>query len=1076
MKTRLPLILMLLIMAFGYTQNSPKLKVKDKELGLSSLDIQVNIVGNIATTTYDMLFYNPTNQVLEGELSFPLGEGHNVSRFALDVNGRLREAVVVDKELGRVAFEQVVRRGVDPALLEKGTGNNYKARIYPIPANGYKRILLAYEQELTYNNGDHYYNLPLNFKNKLNHFGLEITVFDQKGKPVIDSGNISGLEFSTWDKNYKTSVTKKNFITNKNISVKVPVSLDTKKILTYDNYFYVYKTLKPKKRLRDKPNEIALFWDASLSMKDRNIQKELKLLEDYFEHLTNVTVHFVLFSNTVLLDKQFKVVNGNWDKLKNTIKKTIYDGGTNYDIIYNLKNKVDAKLLFSEGITSLSEIGLDPVKPIFIINSITKSNHSVLNHLAESSNGAYINLSTKSNDEALSYFKYENYKYLGYESNLKNLEIYPKSPTSVTNDFSVSGKYLKGNETITLNFGYNNDIKQRIQIDIKASSTSFQQAKRIWAQKKLNLLEVSPKKNKPQITKLGTEYSLVTDYTSLIVLESVMDYITYKITPPTELLEEYNKILARIESEKNVRHETADFFMESTAAPITPDEIEIVADEEIIEIQEMREESNGLSRRFGVLNGFSEVDDDVAESSEVSHLGLLLETNDSINIPFTTIDKPPVFPDCGGNNQLLKECFSEKINVFIRSNFNLEIINDLNLNPGLQRLRVIFKITAEGKVANISIIQSPHHKITEEIDRIIRLLPEMKPGEQSGKPVEVTYTLPIHFNVENKGQVTEISQQTQTPSFKKYSGELIVRDRNVKTSYIKESKNIKNKEGAYALYLSQRENHIKTPAYYVDISNYFRTQFNDSNYSLRILSNIAETDFDNYELLKVFAYQLQNIGEDDLAVLIFKRILELRPEDSQSYRDLALAYEAIGRCQKALDLYNGIITGKIYEGNHRRVFKGISLVAQNEIKHLIKKYKNDLDLSQIDKKLLEEVTYDIRVVVDWNHNDTDIDLHIIDPNLEECFYKHTSTKIGGHMSPDMTQGFGPEEFTLKQAVKGDYYIKIKYYGDRNQKVESPTFMKVTMYKYYGSKNETNETKIIRLTKKDDEEIIAKLSF
>lgn len=149
MKTRLPLILMLLIMAFGYTQNSPKLKVKDKELGLSSLDVQVNILGNIATTTYDMLFYNPTNQVLEGELSFPLGEGHNVSRFALDVNGKLREAVVVDKELGRIAFEQVVRRGVDPALLEKGTGNNYKARIYPIPANGYKRILLAYEQELS---------------------------------------------------------------------------------------------------------------------------------------------------------------------------------------------------------------------------------------------------------------------------------------------------------------------------------------------------------------------------------------------------------------------------------------------------------------------------------------------------------------------------------------------------------------------------------------------------------------------------------------------------------------------------------------------------------------------------------------------------------------------------------------------------------------------------------------------------------------------------------------------------------------------------------------------------------------
>ena len=126
------IIVTLLLITSGFAQNTPVLKVAKKQLGLSSLDIKVVVTGNIATTTYDMLFYNPSNTVLEGELNFPLGEGHNVSRFALDINGKLREAVVVDKELGRVAFEQIVREGVDPALLEKGTGNNYKARIYQI--------------------------------------------------------------------------------------------------------------------------------------------------------------------------------------------------------------------------------------------------------------------------------------------------------------------------------------------------------------------------------------------------------------------------------------------------------------------------------------------------------------------------------------------------------------------------------------------------------------------------------------------------------------------------------------------------------------------------------------------------------------------------------------------------------------------------------------------------------------------------------------------------------------------------------------------------------------------------------
>ena len=118
----------------------------------------------------------------------------------------------------------------------------------------------------------------------------------------------------------------------------------------------------------------------------------------------------------------------------------------------------------------------------------------------------------------------------------------------------------------------------------------------------------------------------------------------------------------------------------------------------------------------------------------------------------------------------------------------------------------------------------------------------------------------------------------------------------------------------------------------------------------------------------------------------------------------------------------------------------------------------------------------MRIVVDWNHNDTDIDLHVIDPNLEECYYKHTTTKIGGSISKDMTQGFGPEEFTLKNAIKGDYFVKINYYGDRYQKVENPTFMKVTLYKYYGTKQETKEIKIIRLAKSNEKLMVAKLSF
>jgi len=943
MKNVLHAILMLFFITLGYSQEVPTLKVKDQKVGLSSLDIKVDIIGNIATTTYDMLYYNPTNEILEGELSFPLGKGHNVSRFALDVNGKLREAVVVDKELGRIAFEQVVREGVDPALLEKGTGNNYKARIYPIPANGYKRVVLAYEQELVYNNGSQFYNLPLNFKNKLKDFKLEIQVFDQKEKPIITEGQMRGLEFSNWKKNYKTSVNKTNYAPNKSLLIKIPVPNNAQKIIIYDDYFYAYKTLSTQPRLRVKPKTINLYWDISLSMTERDFGKEKAFIKSYLKHLDDVKVNLLTFSNTIKLQKTFTIKNGKSDDLLDTLEHVVYDGGTNYDALLNISKKADAILMFSDGIATLSELNFTQKTPVFILNSIVKTNHNLLNNISEISNGAYIDLNTTSNTKALELTKNEPFKFLGFTSNSKTIEVYPTPGVSVNSDFSIAGKNFIS-EKVILNFGYGDEITETVTLDLTKSNVTDDKVKRIWAQKKLNALELKSKENKSQIKKLGLDYQLVTDYTSLIVLDNVMDYIRYEITPPNELIEEYNKILAQME----VKKETT----------------------------------------LGLLNAFT--NDDTME-----------------------MEAPLESRTIRVGNEMTRRFGGVEIDEIVVEELNEEVIDS-------------------------------------EVSRV-------------DAAVSLNYSSPQNDSLGRS-------------NFKKYRGSLKVKDRNINTDYLKALRKAKNKSEAYNTYLSQRNEYLTTPAYYVDVSNHFASTFKDKNYSSLILSNIAETDFDNYELLKVYAYQLQYENQHDMAVFFFKRILELRPEDSQSYRDLALAYQSVGKCQKALDLFNSILTGKIYKNGNRRVFEGIKLIAQNEIKHLIKKYKNDLDLSEIDKELLNQVNYDVRVVVDWNHNDTDIDLHIIDPNLEECFYNHAKTKIGGNMSPDMTQGFGPEEFTLKKAIKGDYFIKIKYYGDRYQKIENPTFMKITIFRRYGSKDESKSVQIIRLTKKDDEEIIAKISF
>ena len=121
---------------------------KAQTLSIDKLQIQITAIGNTAQTTMEMTFYNDTYQTLVGELFFPLAEGQTISRFAMEIDGHLREGVVVEKNKGRKIFEDIVRRGIDPALLEYTKGNAFRTRVYPIHPKSYKRIVIAYKGKL----------------------------------------------------------------------------------------------------------------------------------------------------------------------------------------------------------------------------------------------------------------------------------------------------------------------------------------------------------------------------------------------------------------------------------------------------------------------------------------------------------------------------------------------------------------------------------------------------------------------------------------------------------------------------------------------------------------------------------------------------------------------------------------------------------------------------------------------------------------------------------------------------------------------------------------------------------------
>ncbi len=120
-------------------------------------------------------------------------------------------------------------------------------------------------------------------------------------------------------------------------------------------------------------------------------------------------------------------------------------------------------------------------------------------------------------------------------------------------------------------------------------------------------------------------------------------------------------------------------------------------------------------------------------------------TNDK---PYIVIEKVPVYPGCENepNNDLIKSCMSLKINTLVIENFDVNFASSLDI-VGRQRRDVMYTINSEGLVSNI-VAKGMQPNLELEAIRVMGLIPKMKPGMQRGKPVNVTFNLPIIFKVE----------------------------------------------------------------------------------------------------------------------------------------------------------------------------------------------------------------------------------------------------------------------------------------------------------------------------------------
>jgi Ca-activated chloride channel family protein len=189
-----------------------------------------------------------------------------------------------------------------------------------------------------------------------------------------------------------------------------------------------------------------------------------------------------------------------------------------------------------------------------------------------------------------------------------------------------------------------------------------------------------------------------------------------------------------------------------------------------------------------------------------------------------------------------------------------------------------------------------------------------------------------------------------------------------------------------------------------------------------------------------------------LAIPVFEHISRLGEEEPQSWRDLGLADAAAGRDQDAIDNLYRVVSGT-WDGR----FPSIEVIALGELDAIVARAHKPLDTHAMDPRLLRNLPLDLRVVLSWDSDNTDVDLWVTDPNGEKTFYSSPHSYQGGWLSHDCTNGYGPEEFILRNAKPGKYKVEANFFGDHQQLVTGPTTVQLHLFTGFGTPRQKDQS-------------------
>ncbi len=938
---------------------------KPTEIGSYKVDARVN--GMYAVVSTEFTVFNPNMRVFEGELEFPLPDDAVISGYAIDVNGVMVDGRVVEKEKARIAFENEVKKGVDPGLVEQFKGNAYRTRIYPIPAQGTRQVRVTYMTPLTIApNGDAALALPMP-KTKLKQRDISISVASGMPAPVV--GGLGDKRFESAEAMWRVESHDTDITPTENVLVAMPNLPDVLTSVEQDGsdvFFAVSAKVSAAVPAQQEvmPQKWRIIWDASGSRAPKDVAAARKLI-DSLPEAAQYELH--VFRNAL---EPVQNLNSRAELIA-VLDSLAYDGGTDFDPLKAIAaNKFDGPtLFFTDGMDTMNgalpEFGASSVA---VLSGAARD----VSSMRRICGGRTLNLDITNGDDAVRQI------------------LNPQPVVSAlkgTGISDVQGIGLPAAGRITVVGRMNNITSQANvvlsdgrQIPVTFNTTAIPSGRTIasaWAARRVDELSPRADDNREELLAIGRRFSIVSPVSSMIVFERLEQWLQYDIEPPASLTEMHARWLDMRPSEGQKQAE------------------------------KLRREQNWISRLTGEW------------SARVSWW------NDPIP---KVVEKKKAGRGRGGL---------------------LELFGDDDVREEAELLREDAPMAA-------AMMDEPAEEEAEM---------DEAPAKAAGGAKAAAQSAGLLANPrEASASISVKAWDPQTPYITA-----------IKDAYAV----YKTPESLYKEYLNQRANYAQSPAFFLDCAGLFFRE-KQPQLAVRILSNLSELKIDDVGMLRIYAWRLREAGDYDTAIMILRKVAKLRADEAISWRDLALTLTMRGKqnhsaadIQEALELFHKTA----FTPWERDDAMWTALIALEELNELVawtrrQQWNGEAPkIPEFDNKFAKNLDTDLRIMMTWDADNTDIDMHVVEPSGEEVYYGHNRSRTGSLVSHDVTTGYGPEEFLHKVAPKGKYSVSTKYFASHQQSLVGPATITVTFYTNWGRPSQKSETMSLRLDKARDKVVV-----